>query len=116
MSIVTKTRYTSQINRGRRAGGFRTKPFCKGFIIQSRGCHTQCDSPKALRFYFKFSSRLSVGLTYETGALDTLYQILLTEEVKDDQGSNDHHTAGILNNVLIHQCRLISERIDNIGV
>ena len=51
------------------------------------------------RFTPKFTNQ---KLAYETGTLNTLYEISLTEEVKNDKRHNNHHTTGVLNYVVVN--------------
>ena len=45
--------------------------------------------------------QFTAKLTYQAGTLNTLYQILLTEQVKNYKRHNDHHTARVLNYVVV---------------
>ena len=40
-------------------------------------------------------------LSYKTGTLDTLYKVLLAEQVHNYEREYDHYCRGITNNVLI---------------
>ena len=57
-----------------------------------------CYSSKAIEIdnLFEFYK-----LSYKTRTLDTLYQILLAEEVKNDKGRDNKHTRCVLNYDLI---------------
>ena len=48
-----------------------------------------------------YSVGIKCGLTYETGTLDTLNEVLLTEEVHHKERSYYHHSRGITDYVLI---------------
>ena len=43
-----------------------------------------------------YHRNISVRLAYETGTLDTLYQVLLAEEVHDNERKYDHKAGCVL--------------------
>ena len=59
---------------------------------------------EVVEIYDEFAEkpRLSPKLSYKTGTLNTLYEILLAEEIQNDKRHNNHHTACILNYVVVN--------------
>ena len=54
----------------------------------------------SIRKMQRYSHNLQI-LTYKAGTLDTLYQILLAEQVHNNERCYDKNTCGTLENVLI---------------
>ena len=70
-----------------------------GILWENRGFKAE-----VVEIYDEFAEkpRLSPKLSYETGTLNTLYEILLAEEIQNDKRHNNHHTACILNYVVVN--------------
>ena len=70
-----------------------------GILWENRGFKAE-----VVEIYDEFAEkpRLSPKLSYKTGTLNTLYEILLAEEIQNDKRHNNHHTACILNYVVVN--------------